>query len=199
MLLVRFSPDGRTLAATTSIGTVAFWDLADSRHPKPLGRPLAAATGLIYAAAYSSDGRVLAVGSSDGVVSLWDVADRARPRRIAAATGLDGHVHALTFSADDRYLAGGAIGRVQIWQVVDRKRGLEPFVTLDRAREPTWSVEFGPAGHILAAASGDIKLWNVDPESVATRTCSTAGDPLTEAEWRKHVPNTSYRPACTTG
>ena len=197
VLLVRFSPDGRTLAATTSVGTVAFWDLADPRRPKPLGPPLAAATDLVYAAAYSSDSRVLAVGGSDGKVTLWDVVDRARPRRIATATGLDGHVHALTFSADGRYLAGGTIGRVRIWQVVDR--GLDPFATLDRGREPTWSVEFGPAGHTLAAASGDLKLWNVDPESVATRTCSTAGDPLTEAEWRKHVPDTTYRPTCATG
>jgi WD40 repeat protein len=170
--------------------------VSDPRAPKALGRPLAAAPDIIYAAAFSSDGRVLAVGSSDGVVGLWDVADRSHPRRITSVTGLDGHIQSLTFSPDDRYLAGGARGRVQIWRVTDDVGGLEPFARLDQGRSPTWSVEFSPDGHTLAAASGDIRLWDIDPEAVATQICATTGDPLTEAEWHKHVPGTTYRPAC---
>jgi WD40 repeat protein len=191
---VRFSPDSRTLVATTSVGTVAFWDLTDPRRPGRLGAPLALAQDIIYAAAFDPDGRVLAVGSSNGVVSLWDVDDPTRPRGITAVTELDGHIQTLAFSSDGRYLAGGARGRIQIWRVVDG--GLDPFAGLDRARESTWSVEFAPEGHTLAAASGDVKLWDVDPEGIATRICATAGEPLTEAEWRKHVPGAAYRPAC---
>jgi WD40 repeat protein/energy-coupling factor transporter ATP-binding protein EcfA2 len=193
---VAFSPDGKTLAAGTSVGTVGLWNVNDPGRLAPVGPPLAAAPDIVYAVTFSPDGRVLATGSGDGIVQFWDLATPDRPARIGEPiTGLDGHIQTLAFSPDGRSLAGGNRGQIQIWDVADRHRP-RPVVSLDRSRQTTWSLAFSPDGRTLAAASGDVRLWDVDPERVAGEICATAGDPLSEAEWTKHVPGIPYHPAC---
>lgn len=196
VVTVAFSPDSRTFAATTFGGKVAFWDVEDPRDPTMLGDPLASARDIIYASAFTSDGRVFATGSSDGIVRLWDLTDRGRPRPIGTEiTGLDGHIQSLTFSPGDDFLAGGNRGRIQIWNVADPRQP-SVFASLDRSRQTTWSLAFSPDGRILAGASGDLRLWDTDPERVATQICTTAGDLLSEPEWEKHAPDIPYQPAC---
>jgi WD40 repeat protein/transcriptional regulator with XRE-family HTH domain len=193
---VVFSPDSQTLAAAASTGTVAFWDLQDQHHPTMIGHPLAAARDIIYATAFTSDGRIFATGSSDGIVRLWDFTNRNQPTPIGdEITGLDGHIQTLTFSPDNTILAGGNRGQIQIWNVTDPHRP-HPLASLDRSRQTTWSLAFSPNGHILAAATGDLRLWDIDPERVATHICTTAGDLLSEAEWKKHLPDITYQPSC---
>lgn len=50
-------------------------------------------------------------------------------------TGPDGHVQTLTFSPDNRVLAGGNRGQIRLWNVTDPH---EPhtLARLDRARQP---------------------------------------------------------------
>jgi hypothetical protein len=72
----------------------------------------------------------------------------------------------------------------------------QTLASLDRSRQTTWSLDFSADGRILAAANGDVRFWDLDPERVATQICSTAGDLLDEAEWQKHVPGIPYRSGC---
>ena len=66
-----FSPDGRTLAAAGTEGTLFLWDLTDRAHPTRLGELLAPA---VTSVAFSPDGRTLAISGSNGTVALWSVA-----------------------------------------------------------------------------------------------------------------------------
>ena len=67
---VAFSPDGTTLAAGSTDGTVRLWDMATHRQITTLTGP----TGAVNSVAFSPDGKTLATGSADHTVRLWDVA-----------------------------------------------------------------------------------------------------------------------------
>jgi len=68
--VVRFSPDGRSVAAGNLGGEVAVFDVAGGQS-----RVLVGHQGFVQALAYSSDGRVLFSGSDDGVIRAWRPAD----------------------------------------------------------------------------------------------------------------------------
>ena len=65
---VAFSPDGQTLAASGSGGTIRLWSIG------PHGRTdkLKGHTDSVFKVMFSPDGRTLASGSDDGTVLLWD-------------------------------------------------------------------------------------------------------------------------------
>jgi WD40 repeat protein len=67
-----FSPDGRTLAASSADQTIWLWNVSDLRHPVQLAK-LTAATGAVHTALFSPDGRIVAGGSSDRTARLWHV------------------------------------------------------------------------------------------------------------------------------
>jgi len=72
---IAFSPDGRTLASSTSLGPkrqgeVILWDLERGRR---IAQIKGQGTG-VCAVAFSPDGKTLAVGREDGSMALTDVA-----------------------------------------------------------------------------------------------------------------------------
>jgi WD40 repeat protein len=64
---VALSPDGSTLAAADSDGTVSLWDLATGQATATLFGH----TEHVWSVAFSPDGHTLAAGSMDGTVRLW--------------------------------------------------------------------------------------------------------------------------------
>jgi WD40 repeat protein len=80
---VTFSPDGKSLAATTSSDSdsadpVLLWDLRD---PQAAPRVLGNNAGRVQAVAFSPDGQWLATASRDGSVRVWNLSGGAADSR----------------------------------------------------------------------------------------------------------------------
>jgi hypothetical protein len=73
---------------------------------------------------------------------------------------------------------------------------LTPIAILQAGKTAVWSVQFARQGGKIAAAVGDIHLWDTDPGRVIQRVCDNAGDGITEAEWAKNIPDIPYQPVC---
>jgi WD40 repeat protein len=122
-----FSPDGRTLAASSWDRRIALWDM---RLPER-GTLLAELDGrqhdsTIYALAYSGDGRLATVDWAGGAI-VWDglpspEAREARPRMTELVAKVDQRrpiaLNATAFSPDGKLLvAGGHDGSVVVWDL----------------------------------------------------------------------------------
>lgn len=192
-----FSQNDETLAAVTQGGYVALWDVRDPRHPRELHTPIRLATDDARSLAISPDSRTLAVGLTNSTVQLWDITHPKTPTRLGPPIiGPDGIVHALAFNPDGTVLAGGAgAGQTWMWRVTADRR-LTPVAILRASTTETWALQFAPDGHRLAAASGDVYLWDTDPQQAIRRVCDNTGDRVSETEWTKHIPDAPYQRLC---
>ena len=109
LVAVASSPDGRTLAAASSLG-VYLYDAENLAEVRFL-----ATDASVFAVAFSPDGRLLASRAGGNTIRLWDVAT-GQPLR-----ALEGHtfsVLSVAFSPDERTLASGSgDGTVRLWGV----------------------------------------------------------------------------------
>ena len=110
MEAVAFSPDGTTVAAASSDGTVQLWNVATQQEA---GATMTAGSAAVKALAFSPDGKFLAAGGDDGNVRLWDVATQSQ----AGATMATGApVAALSFNAGGTTLATAeSDGATELW------------------------------------------------------------------------------------
>jgi WD40 repeat protein len=153
VMMVKYSPDGKYLAAGDTGGVLRVWHVADGKQH--LNFPGHA--NWIWAVAFSPDGKILASASVDKTVKLWDVATGA------CRSVLHGHahwVHSVAFSPDGRTIASsGTDQTIRIWNT---NTG-ECLRILQGHDDVVWAVAFSPAG-ILASGSQDhtVKLWDPD-------------------------------------
>jgi WD40 repeat protein len=64
-----FAPDGRTLAASCTDGTIRFWNVGSGQeHPRLDGEQ-----GYVSSLVFTLDGQRLATGGEDGTILLWEV------------------------------------------------------------------------------------------------------------------------------
>ncbi|WP_155357096.1 hypothetical protein [Acrocarpospora macrocephala] len=130
-------------------GAVRLWDTTDPAEPQPVGKPLVATVSVwINVLGFSSDGRLLGVGSADNTARIWDVATA----QVVTSLPHPEPVTAVAFR--DRFVAtNGADGVARLWHV--------PEPVIARTDHPIDNVVFRRGEHVLAAAGGDIRLWNV--------------------------------------
>ncbi|MDH7488023.1 MAG: hypothetical protein QHH80_00745 [Anaerolineae bacterium] len=109
IMQVAYSPDGRLLAAGSSLG-IYLYDAGTLKEARFLET-----TSPVYSVAFSPDGSLLASGSADYTVRVWRVADGSLVR------SLEGHTHrveSVAFSPDGSLLASGSMdGTVRLWGV----------------------------------------------------------------------------------
>jgi len=114
--VVRFSPDGRSLAGIEIGGlTLRVWEVASGRLMTTLSAPSA-----LSFFNWSADGRFVATGCMNGEIDLWDMASGRQKVR------MDGHVNRVTglaFSHRGDLLASGSWDRtVRLWDLATGKQ-----------------------------------------------------------------------------
>jgi WD40 repeat protein len=151
---IAYTPDGKTLAAGLSDGTIALWDVAGGR----VSMVLQGYTQRVSSLAISPDGKHLAAGGLDGVITLWDPTTGAKENGFAYGHG--GEVTSLAFSPRGTTLAsGGKDTTVRLWNVA----ALQEFAVLHGHRSPVSCVAFSPDGHTLASSGhdGTLRFWDI--------------------------------------
>lgn len=149
-----WSPDGSTLAAGYSDGSILLWDAStgDARQT------LAGHSDSVLSLAWSPHGRILASASSDKTIRLWDV---ATGHLGLLFTGHLNSVQTIAWSPDGRTLASGSLDKsVRLWDIATG----EERQTLIGHTSWVFCVAWSPDGHTLASGSFDqtIRLWNGD-------------------------------------
>jgi len=85
-----FSPDGKTLASASMLGTVLLWDMHTGKRTATLQRfnPSGREEDInpAFSVAFSPDGRVLAVGTLRGI-TLWDVKSETEKDQVPTMSG----------------------------------------------------------------------------------------------------------------
>ena len=166
-----FSPDGRTLASASALGTIWLWDLSKQQLLTTLTTHEAGVPELpvIFfhkiGLAFSLDGTRFASGGENGSVMLSEVS--ANPNPLI----LKGHhawsVKVLAFSPDSKYLVSGSRDNsIRLWDV---ETGTE-FTILRGHVGAINALAFSADGLTLISGSidGTILLW--DWEKIARQT-----------------------------
>ncbi|MFF7526224.1 nSTAND1 domain-containing NTPase [Streptomyces pseudovenezuelae] len=180
-------------ALVTQEGLVA--DLRAGRmEPRVLGEDLTTT------AAFAPDGSRLAVGDVLGRVTLWDGTARARLGVLDGTTSdpttdATGAVTALAFSRDGRTLAvAGSAGRLQLWDLASQRL---LGTTLPTAGDETHALTFGADGTLYASGAHiPLLRYDVNPRQLITEVCERAGSGLSEAVWKRYLPDVPYRRTC---
>jgi WD40 repeat protein len=134
-------------------GTIMVWDAA----ARKLRFKHYEAYRWCFAAALSPHGNLLAChrGGAPHVVELWDW---KAGKRLAELEGYQGHVYALAFSPDGKFLAsGGEDEAVAVWEVATRKQ----VATLKGHGGGVHGLVFSPDGRWLYSAGSDgfVRRW----------------------------------------
>ncbi|MCX2949424.1 hypothetical protein [Lentzea sp. NEAU-D7] len=188
-------PSGEVLAAASGDSTTYLFDLTGT--PRLLNR-LGGLNSYAYSAVFNPSGTVLAVGGVDSVVVLWDVTDPGAPRRTGELTGPTGRIFELSFHPDGGVLAAAVIdGSTWLWNVADPARATRTAV-LSATGSPVNTAVFRPVGDLLLTGGGDraLRTWQTDEDAVTAAICAGTGDPLTEREWHRYLPELPYAPVC---
>ncbi|MEU0877418.1 helix-turn-helix domain-containing protein [Lentzea sp. NPDC005914] len=186
--------DGTLLAVASADSDVYLFDFTGPPH---LRARLEGLDSYVYSAEFSQSGEMLAIAGVDSVVVLWDVRDE--PVRIGQPiSGPAGRIFELAFQPRGDLLAASVIdGSTWLWNVSDPANPVRTAV-LSAGPSPLNTAVFHPAGDLLVTGGSDrrLRLWRTDENAVVTAICTGVGDPITEREWRAHLPDVPYAPPC---
>jgi WD40 repeat protein len=125
---VRFSPDGKVLAAACFDGQVRRWD-ATGKEPTELP-PTQAFNGWVTGLTFTA--KALVASGSWGALGAWDTTAKDLKLLWSVDAAHDGWLRALALSADGSQLATcGRDGFVRIWTAADGKKAHEFEVKTD--------------------------------------------------------------------
>ncbi|HVX62142.1 MAG TPA: hypothetical protein VHC19_16105, partial [Pirellulales bacterium] len=156
---VRFSPDGKRLAAGMIDGGVTIWDVESGERPQ--WGYWSGHTAWVQAAAFTADGKRLATAGADWNVKIWDLPDSSGESTEKLASQDVGGPFAgmpvsLGFSPDGRKLLIGH-DYCELWDLDVRK--------LIRQLRGSW-VSYAGDGLTLATGGGELtnaaRVWDAE-------------------------------------
>ncbi|WP_051300869.1 WD40 repeat domain-containing serine/threonine protein kinase [Actinomadura rifamycini] len=143
--------------------------------------------------AQSPDGRLLAY-HGPAAVRLFDMESG---RMLEPGFPLDDQgIVLMSFTPDGRFLVtGDSKGRVRLWDV-ETRRPLTGLIPLHNGPLLDLAFRDGGARLLTAGTDGTVRETSLDPADAVREICDRAGGDLTEAEWRRYVPDVPYRTVC---
>lgn len=168
---LRFSPDGKTLAAgggePTRSGDISLWDVATGHLIQEWKERHADA---VLSLDFAPDGNRLASGGADKIARVTDIASG---KLVNTFEGHTHHVLGVSFRADGRVLAtAGADSSVVVWDLIsgERKKKIEGWT-----KEVT-SLQFLGASNQILTSSGDNLVRIVDDNGGQIRAMAKLPD-----------------------
>ena len=150
-ITVKFSPDGRTLAAGTREGRVNLWDAANVRFLGGAKGHRASITALTF----NSDGRSLASGSEDGTVVIWNA--QMFSKRMSVNTEA-GRVFDVAFDKDGENLRTVSERASILWRISDGTTIARISINEPLHRRNT--VHISPDGSLIGVSADWLGLWD---------------------------------------
>ena len=155
---VSFSPDGRTLASSSSDRTIKLWNVQTQQCYKTLLGHSAAVRSIAFAGSIdnAAKGACLVSGSDDRTVRLWN--NNGDCLRV-----LQGHtswISGVAFSPDGCLVASGSEDQsVRLWDSSTN----QCLRLLQGYNSGMWSIAFSPDGQTLVSGGQDrmLRLWDV--------------------------------------
>ncbi|SIN79543.1 WD40 repeat [Singulisphaera sp. GP187] len=161
---LRFSPDGKTLAAgggePTRSGDISLWDVASG---KLLNEWKERHTDAVLSLDFSPDGKRLASGGADKIARVTEIASG---KLVNVFEGHTHHVLGVSFRADGRVLAtAGADNAVVVWDLIsgERKKKIEGW------NKEVTSLQFIGATNQIVTSAGDNLVRIVDDQGGQVR------------------------------
>ena len=164
-----FTPDSKTLIATTTDGKILMWRSSDGK-PIPISQPTSRLNSanlcLSPTTCNSPNGKIIASVNTDGTVKLM-----SKNGTLLSILNHTAPVTSISFSPDSETIVSGSTDKlVRIWH-----RDGTLLKTLAGNQDRVTNVSFSPDGQILASASQDgmIILWNFNLEDLLRQGCIT--------------------------
>ena len=164
------SPDGRTVAIGTSLGSVFFVDVASGRATPGAG----AHNGAVDQLVFSPEGGVLVSAGDDAKIIVWD---RATAQPIETLTGHGGPITSAALSRDGLTLYTASLdGAIFEWDLGTRRRFGQPLTTMSRRSKVAQDAEaLGLAGRDVQSVPPPLAVSPDGSEFAARAGTSSVG------------------------
>ncbi|WP_194820454.1 WD40 repeat domain-containing protein [Nocardia sp. XZ_19_385] len=197
---MKLSADGRVLAVAGTSEFVTLWDVAEPGRLKELGRVRVGPPDSSVRIALSASGKYLASAAEDKLVRIWNIAEPHNPVAIGEPMSeRDARVQAMAFNPRGDLLASADLESQVRWVDLSDEQHPVPveYPLASVVPDGERFLDFHPAGRFLitAGTAGGLRWWNLDARAAVDRICA-ATTPITEEQWRKHVPELPYNPPC---
>jgi WD40 repeat protein len=179
---LRFSPDGKRLAAAGNFRAIRFWDVETGQEVHDYPGHYDAIRQVLF----SPDGKTLASCSADQVLCIWDVESRKQRHRLATS------FHSLRTESSHRSIDVLAFSPDSQSVGVNQYKTLKPKATREIH---FWNIATGkPSGQIPEPLEDSSYLSVPSPDGSTLAGCTSKGIRLTSVETKEEVgflPNVS--------